>query len=112
MFELTKAKLEAKKARREAIIAIDKYINVLSVGLPDIKDRDERKKIEEEITGLVAVKELYKKNTELPKWAQELLTTALKVVTLAGSVVACEIITNRGTGDKLITDGIKRLPNL
>lgn len=112
MFELTKAKLEAKKARREAIIAIDKYINVLSVGLPDIKDREERKKIEEEITGLVAVKELYKKNTELPKWAQELLTTTLKVVTLAGSIAACEIITNRGTGDKLITDGIKRLPNL
>ena len=112
MFELTKAKLEAKKARREAIIAIDKYINVLSVGLPDIKDREERKKIEEEITGLVAVKELYKKNTELPKWAQELLTTALKVVSLAASVAACEIITNRGTGDKIITDGIKRLPNL
>lgn len=112
MFELTKAKLEARKARREAIIAIDKYINVLSVGLPDIKDREERKKIEEEITGLVAVKELYKKNTELPKWAQELLTTALKIITLTGSVVTCEIITNRGTGDKLITDGIKRLPNL
>lgn len=111
-FELMKAKLEAKKARREAIIAIDKYINVLSVGLPDIKDREERKKIEEEITGLVAVKELYKKNTELPKWAQELLTTTLRILAMGASVAACEIITNRGTGDKYITDGIKRLPTL
>lgn len=111
-FELFKAKLEAKKARREAIVAIDKYINALSVSLPEKKDNEERKALEDEITRLVAVKELYKKNTELPKWASELITTALKVVTLAGSVVACEVITNRGTGDKLITDGIKRLPTL
>lgn len=111
-FELIKAKAEAKKARREAIVAIDKYINVLTVGLPNKKDADERKQVEDEITRLVAVKELYKKNTELPKWAQELLTTIFKVVTLAGSVAACEIITNRGIGDKIITDGIKRIPSL
>lgn len=112
MFELMKAKLEAKKARREAIVAIDKYINVLSMSLPETKDSEARKQIEDEITRLVAVKEIYKKNTELPKWASELITTGLKVVTLAGSVVACEVITNHGTGDKFITDGIKRLPGL
>lgn len=111
-FELFKAKMEAKRARREAIVAIDKYINVLSMSLPNIKEADERKQIEDEITRLVAVKEVYKKNTELPKWAQESITTVLKVVVLAGSVVACEVITDRGTGDKFITDGIKRLPGL
>lgn len=111
-FELFKAKMEAKRARREAIVAIDKYINVLSMSLPNIKEVEERKQIEDEITKLVAVKEVYKKNTELPKWAVELITTGGKIVTLVGSVVACEIITNRGTGDKFITDGIKRLPGL
>lgn len=111
-FELFKAKLEAKKARREAILAMDKYINALSMSMTETEDPEARRQIEDEISKLVAVKEVYKKNTELPKWASELITTGLKVVTLAGSVVACEIITNRGTGDKIITDGIKRLPGI
>jgi len=111
-FELFKAKMEAKKARREAIEAIDKYISALSISLPQIKDAETKKQVEDEITKLVAVKEVYKKNTELPKWASELITTGAKVVVLIGSVVACEVITNRGTGDKIITDGIKRLPGI
>ena len=111
-FELFKAKLEAKKARREAIVAIDKYVNALSIALPTETDQEKRKVIMEEMSRLVSIKEVYKKNTELPKWAQEALTTLLKLATLAGSVAACEIITNRGTGDKIITDGIKRLPGL
>ena len=110
--ELFKAKLEAKKAKKEAILAIDKYISALSVGLPDIVDVESRRQAEEEIAKLVSVKEVYKKNTELPKWASELISTGLRVVILVGSVVACEVITNRGTGDKIITDGIKRLPNI
>ena len=111
-FELFKAKLEAKKARRDAIVAIDKYVNALSIQLPNETDQEKRKAIMEEMSRLVSIKEVYKKNTELPKWAQEMLTTGLKLVTLTGSVVACEVITNRGTGDKIITDGIKRLPGL
>jgi hypothetical protein len=110
--ELFKAKLEAKKAKKEAILAIDKYISALSMSLPEISDVELRRQTEDEITKLVAVKEVYKKNTELPKWASELISTGLKVVTLVGSVVACEVITNRGTGDKIVTDGIKRLPNI
>lgn len=111
-FELFKAKLEAKRAKKEAILAIDKYISVLSMSLPEIKDVELRRQTEDEITKLVAVKEVYKKNTELPKWCSELISTSLKVATLAGSVVACEIITNRGTGDKIVTDAIKKLPGI
>lgn len=111
-FELFKAKLEAKRAKKEAILAIDRYISVLSMSLPEIKDVEERQKKEDEIMKLVSVKEVYKKNTELPKWASELISTSLKVVTLAGSVVACEVITNRGTGDKIVTDAIKKLPGI
>ena len=111
-FELFKAKLEAKRAKKEAILAIDKYISVLSMSLPEIKDEEERRQKEDEIMKLVSVKEVYKKNTELPKWASELISTSLKVVTLAGSVVACEVITNRGTGDKIVTDAIKKLPGI
>lgn len=111
-FELFKAKLEAKKAKKEAILAIDKYISALSISLPEIKDVESRKMIEDEITKLVGVKEIYKKNTEIPKWASELISTSLKVVTLIGSVVACEVITNKGTGDKIVTDAIKRLPGI
>lgn len=111
-FELFKAKLEAKRAKKEAILAIDKYISALSMSLPEIKDVELRRQTEDEITKLVAVKEVYKKNTELPKWASELISTSLKVVTLAGSVVACEVITNRGTGDKIVTDAIKKLPGI
>lgn len=111
-FELFKAKLEAKRAKKEAILAIDRYISVLSMSLPEIKDEEERQKKEDEIMKLVSVKEVYKKNTELPKWASELISTSLKVATLAGSVVACEVITNRGTGDKIVTDAIKKLPGI
>ena len=111
-FELLKAKLEAKKARREAILVMDKYINTLSTSAADCKDVALRKEIIDEIGKWVSLKEVYKKNTELPKWAQELITTSLKLLTLAGSVVACEIVTNRGTGDKLIIDGFKRLPGI
>ncbi len=111
-FELFKAKLEAKRAKKEAILAIDKYISALSMRLPEIRDVELRRQTEDEITKLVAVKEVYKKNTELPKWASELISTSLKVVTLAGSVVACEVITNRGTGDKIVTDAIKKLPGI
>ncbi|MBP5597844.1 MAG: hypothetical protein J6Y02_20920 [Pseudobutyrivibrio sp.] len=112
MFELMKAKLEAKKAKREAIVAIDKYISALSMSLPQIEDAELRRATEDEITKLVAVKEVYKKNTEIPKWASEVISTGLKVVTLIGSVVACEIITNRGTGDKIVTDAVKKLPGI
>ena len=112
MFELMKAKLEAKKAKREAILVMDRYINALSISASETQDVELRKQIIDEITKWVSLKEVYKKNTELPKWAQELITTSLKLVTLVGSVVACEIITNRGTGDKLILDGIKRIPGV
>ena len=112
MFELMKAKMEAKTAKREAIVAIDKYISALSMSLPQIEDAELRRATEDEITKLVAVKEVYKKNTELPKWASEVISTGLKVVTLIGSVVACEIITNRGTGDKIVTDAVKKLPGI
>lgn len=111
-FELMKAKLEAKKAKREAIVAIDKYISALSMSLPQIEDAELRRATEDEITKLVAVKEVYKKNTEIPKWASEVISTGLKVVTLIGSVVACEVITNRGTGDKIVTDAVKKLPGI
>lgn len=111
-FELFKAKLEAKKAKKEAILAIDKYISALSMSLPEIKDEELRRQAEDEIMKLVSVKEVYKKNTEIPKWASELISTGLKVATLAGSVVACEIITNKGTGDKIVTDAIKKLPGI
>lgn len=111
-FELFKAKLEAKKARKEAIVAMDKYINALSMSLTPEMPAEQKKEIEDEITRLVSIKEVYKKNTELPKWASELLTTGLKIATLAGSVVACEVITNRGTGDKIITDAVKKLPGI
>lgn len=111
-FELMKAKLEAKKARKEAIVAMDKYINALSMSLTTDMPAETKAEIENEISKLVSIKEVYKKNTELPKWASELISTGLKVVTLAGSVVACEVITNRGTGDKIVTDAIKRLPGI
>lgn len=111
-FELLKAKLEAKKAKREAIIVMDNYIRALSISASETKDVELRKQIVDEITKWVSLKEVYKKNTELPRWAQELITTSLKLITLVGSVVACEIITNRGTGDKLIIDGIKKLPGV
>ena len=111
-FELVKAKLEAKKAKREAILVMDKYINALSISAMEAKDSETKQKIFEEITKWVSLKDVYKKNTEVPKWAQELITTSLKLITLVGSVVACEIITNRGTGDKLIIDGIKKLPGV
>lgn len=111
-FELFKAKLEAKKAKREAILVMDKYINALSISATEAKDSETRKQIVDEIAKWVSLKEVYKKNTEIPKWAQELITTSLKLITLVGSVVACEVITNRGTGDKLIIDGIKRIPGV
>ena len=112
MFELTKAKLEAKKAKKDAILAIDKYIGALSMSLPQIEDVELRKSTEDEIVKLVSLKEVYKKNTELPKWASEVISTGLKLVTLIGSVVACEVITNRGSGDKIVTDAIKKLPGI
>lgn len=112
MFELTKAKLEAKKARREAIVAMDKYINTLSASLTGDIPSEQKKEIEDEIMKLVSIKEVYKKNTELPKWASECITTALKIAAIAASVGACEIITNHGSGDKIITDAIKKLPGI
>lgn len=111
-FELFKARLEARRAKREAILVMDKYINALSISASETKEAELRKEIVDEIGKWVSLKEVYKKNTEIPKWAQELITTSLKLVTLVGSVVACEIITNRGTGDKLIIDGIKKLPGI
>lgn len=111
-FELMKAKLEAKKARKEAIVAMDKYINALSASLTASMPAEQKKEIEDEIMKLVSIKEVYKKNTELPKWASECITTALKIAALAASVGACEVITNRGTGDKIITDAIKKLPGI
>lgn len=100
MFELFKARMEAKKARREAIVAIDKYINALSITLPSIKDEDLKTKTIDTMTKLVSLKEVYKRNTELPKWASEVISTALKILTLVAGTVALEITTNRGTGDK------------
>lgn len=111
-FELFKAKLEAKRVKREAILVMDRYINALSISASETEDAELRKQILEEITRWVSLKDVYKKKTEIPKWAQELITTSLKLITLVGSVVACEIITNRGTGDKLIIDGIKKLPGI
>lgn len=99
-FELFKAKLEAKRAKKEAIVAIDRYINALAADLPQIQDEELKCKTIDTMTKLVALKEVYKKNTELPKWAGEVISTALKIITLVGGVVACEITTNRGTGDK------------
>lgn len=99
-FELFKAKLEAKKAKKEAIVAIDRYINALAADLPQIADEKLKGDTIDTMTKLVALKEVYKKNTELPKWAGEVISTALKIITLVGGVVACEITTNRGTGDK------------
>lgn len=99
-FELFKAKLEAKKAKKEAIVAIDQYINALAADLPQITDEKLKGDTIDTMTKLVALKEVYKKNTELPKWAGEVISTALKIITLVGGVVACEITTNRGTGDK------------
>lgn len=112
MFELTKAKLEAKRAKKEAIIAIDKYINTLSASLPAIEDNTKRQEAIDTITKLVAVKEVYKKCTELPKWASEAISTALKILTLVAGTVACEVVTNRGTGDRIVTDAFKRVPGL
>lgn len=111
-FELMKAKLEAKKAKKEAILAIDKYMSVLSASLPEIKDEELRKAAVDEMMKLASLKEVYRKNTEIPKWASEVISTGLKLVTLIGSVVACEVITNRGTGDKIVTDAIKKLPGI
>lgn len=112
MLELFKAKMEARRARREAVVAIDKYLKALAISLPETDDAEIRKQIEDEIARLISCKEVLRRSTEIPKWLGEALTTAFKLVTLVGSVVACEIITNRGTGDKIITDGIKRIPSL
>ena len=111
-FELTKAKLEARAAKRKAIGVMDKYICALSISVVETEDPEIRNRIIEEIKKWVELRDLYKKRTELPKWAQELITTSLKLITLVGSVVACEIITNRGTGDKLIIDCIKKVPGV
>ena len=110
--ELVKAKAEARRARKEAINALDRYISTLTVALPNIKDDELRKKSEEEIARLIATRDVCRKKTELPKWVGEVLSTGLKLVTLVGSVLACEIVTSRGTGDKFITEGFKRLPGL
>lgn len=98
--QLFKAKMESRRARKEAILAIDKYINALAADLPQITDENLKRETIDTMTKLVALKEVYKKNTELPKWASEVISTALKIITLIGGVVACEITTNRGTGDK------------
>ena len=100
MFELFKAKCEAKKVRKEAIVKIDQYINALATDLPGITDEELKTKTIDTMTKLVALKDVYKRNVEIPKWASEVISTALKIITLIGGVVACEITTNRGTGDK------------
>lgn len=112
MFELLKAKMEAKQAKKEAIIAMDKYISILSLSLSDDMPGDKRREIEDEICKLVSIKEVYKKNTEPPKWMSECISTILKVAVLAATVGACEVITNRGTGDKIVIDAIKKLPGI
>ena len=112
MFELTKAKMESRKAKRLAIVEIDKYINILSTSLPAISDVEQRRVIETEIKELVGIKEVYKRYTELPGWFSELISTALKICTLIVSVVACEKVTNAGTGDRIVTDAMRQMPKM
>lgn len=110
MFELFKAKCAAKRARREAIAAFDQYINVLASRINIATPAEERKAIADEISKIVSIKAVYEKDTEPPKWLSELITTTLKLAVTAGSVAACEIITNRGIGDRHVIDGIKQIP--
>ena len=113
MFELCKAKIEEKKARREATIAIDMYINTLSENLATTFDPEERTKIIDELAKVVSIKEVYgRKNTEMLKLKSEIIITTLKILTLVGSVIACEVVTNRNTGDRIMTDAISRVPNI
>lgn len=99
-FELTKAKIEAKRARREAIVYIDKYINACAAELQSIKEPEERSKLIDEMTRLVAMKEVYKKATELPKWATEGLIYLGKIGVQAFTLFALKKTTYDGTGDK------------
>ena len=113
MFELCKARIEERKARREAAIAIDTYINALSDNLAKTFDSEERTKIIDELAKVVSIKEVYgRKNTEMLKLKSEIIITTLKILTLIGSVIACEVVTNRNTGDKIIIDTMSRVPNI
>ena len=104
MFELFKAKQEARAARRDAIQKIDKYINKLSTDIPSITDRNERKEIEAEIATMVSIKELYRKNVEIPKWLSESITAIVSTGAKVGGIIVMvalkEKLTNTGTGDK------------
>ena len=113
MFELFKAKQEARAARREAIQKIDQHIKKLATDIPNTDDRTERKEIEAEISNLVAIKEVYRKNVEIPKWVSEsiitLVSTGAKIGGVIFTIAVKEKLMNLGTGDRNITNGIDQI---
>lgn len=105
-FEIMAAKREARKARREAIEALDKHIGTLTVGLLHTADSDARKEAEDEVARLVAIREVLKKKQDLPKWLNTAVETGVKVGGVVLMVVLKERMMNAGTGDKIISDGM------
>lgn len=108
-FEIMAAKREARKARREAIEALDKHIGILTVGLLNESDPEKRKAAEQEIAGLATIRECLKKKQDLPKWANTAIETLCKAGGVVLLVVMKEKMMNTGTGDKIISDGMSQM---
>lgn len=109
MFEIIKAKNEARKCRREAIEALDKHIGTLTIGLLSTSDNEQRKLAEDEIARLATIREVLKKKQELPKWLNTAVETSCKVGGVILMVVLREKMMNAGTGDKIISDGMSQV---
>lgn len=109
MFEIIKAKSEARKCRRKAIEAIDRHIGVLTVGLLNETDAEKRKAAEEEIASVATIREVLKKKQDLPKGLNVAIEMGCKIGGVFLMVFLKEKMMNAGTGDKFVGEGMSQI---
>lgn len=109
MFELMKAKSEARKVRGETINTIEQFIRNQTVSLLKISDIDERKAAEDEIAKMAAIKEVLKKKQEPSKLVCILAEGGVKVGGIILTLFLKERMMNAGTGDKIISNGLDQI---
>ena len=112
MFELTKAKLEARRAKREAIIKLDLLVNNLTSELQTCTDEKVRQDMVDTITKIVILRDCYRKGVELPKWAAEAVSFGFKLLGLVAGAVTAEVMMNRGSGDKIWSNTFTKIGGL
>ncbi len=109
MFELMKAKSEARKVRREAIEAIELDIRNKTIELLAITDAESRKANEESIARMAAIREVLRKKQEPSKIVCTLVDGGVHIGGVLLAWLLKERMMNTGTGDKFAISSIDQM---